>query len=137
MNYMSVIRRALREDASIRDYLGPDQNGEIKVYNSLAVKNVQAPYIVVHTTPISDVQSAYGDAEIIEVFNLQFSCWGRQSNEAWQVWGMLHDAWRYADLAFDPYEVLHVRRVSSPQELPDSNTQWRQVVVLYEIALAR
>jgi hypothetical protein len=136
-NQIDAIRRALRHDAIIRDIIGIDENGEIKVYVSVGKPDVVAPYIVLNTIPVNGISGVYGDEYAIEVIPLQISNWGRDPNEAWQLADIVDDAFIHADFEFEPYTHMRTVRTTNAQELPDRDTNLTQVVVQYEVAISR
>lgn len=138
INFIKPIRHALRGDPIVQAVVGNDDDGETKVYASVAKKDVKAPYIVIQIPQIGGGPiPVYGDGEVLEGFRVVLTSWGRTADEAWQVADVADDALKRGDYSYEPYELIQLMRVSSPQELPDRDTPLRQVIVQYQLALGR
>jgi hypothetical protein len=137
IDLMGAIRRALRDDPLIKAVVGQDADTEVKVYSSVGKPDVQAPYIVFGLIPGPGPIGTYGRPDAWEPFTIQTTSWGRTPQEAWSVADILDDAIVSADYVFEPGYLARVARVSTPEELPDRDTNLRQVVVQYEFKVGR
>jgi hypothetical protein len=133
----AMFRQALRHDPVLQTTLGYDADGEYKVYASLGKQNMSAPYLVFDIVPLNDILAVIGDGEAIEAVPVTLKSWGRQPREAWHVASYADDAIKQADFVATPWEVISVRRTSTPFQLDDPDTNLIQVVVQYEVILAR
>ncbi len=137
MDLTSPIRRGLRGDIVLLEVLGKDADNEVKVYDDPAKSDVSPPYATFAVMSTNQQVGVYGDDYVIEPFPLLLKAWGRDPREAWSIAEFLEDALFKADFAYDPYEVIRIRRVSTPEQLPDRDTDMTQVVMTYDVILAR
>jgi hypothetical protein len=63
--------------------------------------------------------------------------WAKTSKEAWQLASFANDALILASFEMEPYQAVSIRRSSTPGELPDRDTNLKQVVVIYDLILAK
>ena len=131
------IRRGLREDAILSAVLGTDSDDEVKVYWALAKQNVEAPFVVCSVAPSIGPDGTYGDPFAWENFRVQATAWGRSSLEAWQLAGFVEEAMMITPFDFSPLSLARVARDGTPQELPDRDTSWRQVLAFYQFQVGR
>lgn len=136
-NLVQPIRHALRADPILEAMVGQDAQGEVKVYTPIGKSNIVAPYIAFVMVPVAGPVSVYGDDEVMEPFQVAFTSWGRDSNEAWAVADVMDDAIKRGDYDYAPYELIQVLRISTPDEMPDRDTDMRQVMVRYQFVLGR
>lgn len=137
LNLMDVIRRALRADPILQAAVGEDSDGEYKIYTTLGKTGVTPPYVVLQLVPDVGPSPLYGEAEGLESFGIMATSWAENPTEAWQLADFVDDAIERADFDFTPHDLMLVRRDQSPQELPDRDTNWRQVVVPYRFLIGR
>lgn len=137
MNYIRPIRHALRADPILEAVVGRDANDEVKVYTPLAKTNVTAPYVTFSMVPVAGPVSVYGDDEVLEPFQIAVTGWGRDSMEAWSIADVVDDAIKAGDYSYEPYELIQILRISTPEEMPDRDTDLRQVMVRYQFVLGR
>jgi hypothetical protein len=117
--------------------VGRDKDDEVKVYVTLAKANVTAPYLTFAIVPIGGPTAVYGDTEVLEDFEVAVASWGRDSLEAWNIADVADDALKRGDYSFEPYELIGINRTTTPHELPDRDTDLRQVVVRYRFMIGR
>jgi hypothetical protein len=131
------IRRVVRNDPLVFSLIGADADEEVKVYQGIAKSNVEAPFIVMNVVPGDIPVPAYGEDYAIEVLTIQFTAWGRNSKEAWQLAEAIQEA--VADGQYDAglWDFMKGRRVIFPQELPDRDTALVQVPASYEFAFSK
>jgi hypothetical protein len=138
-NVVKELRRALRLETLVQTQVGVDQNGEYKVYEGLAPSDTDAPYISIFQQPGGDLIATYGQHEGMLRIALQFTCWGHNSTQAWEVWDALFESMDHVEpqLNFEPWTLVHLLPSTVPQEIPDADTDWRQVVTRYQLAYAK
>jgi hypothetical protein len=131
--------RVLRADTKVETMLGTDADGVVKVYQSVVREDTNAPYILVGLMPQpqASVRSAYGDPEAVQVWRFAVSCWARNSQEAWDLAEIAHEAVHAGDFVSDPYDTMDVLLRGTPMELPDRDTNLRQVLLTYELITGR
>jgi hypothetical protein len=127
----------MRSDPILAAIVGEDQDHEVKVYTPLAKSNAEAPYVTFALPGISDVIPVYGDTEALESFEIAVTSWARTGNEVWQVADAADDALKSADYSWEPSYTLYMRRISTPVELRDRDTNLHYLVVRYEFAIGR
>lgn len=141
---MNEVRRAVEYiyemDPLIEAYVGRDSDGEVKFYNLVAKSNVEPPFAVwqIIDGPISE--GHFGDLHAIEPVDVQVTCWGRNANEAWALFGTaINPAFEDAqvDVELTPYKLMHVRRVGGPNENMEPETRWVSVPSVYRFAIGR
>jgi hypothetical protein len=137
IDLVSPLRRAIRHDPIVDSVVGRDQDGEVKVYATLAKQDVTAPYATLAIVPTEGPTGVYGDDYVWENFDVQVSSWGNDQRTAWQVADVMDDAMLRADYELEPYTLAKIMRSSTAQELTDRDTNMRQVIVLYTIKLGR
>lgn len=133
------MQRVLRDDTLVQTKVGTDADGVVKVYQSQAREDTNAPYIIVGIVPSpgSSVVAAYGDPVAVEVWRFGVSCWARNSQEAWELAEIANEAVNAGDFEAEPYTSAGVFLRGTPQELPDRDTNLRQVLMIYEMITGR
>jgi hypothetical protein len=141
---MKIVKDALthilRTDPIVQAYVGRDSRDQPRVYEDYAPKDELAPYVVWHlmaggTPP----EGTYGDDECIENVLVQVASWGRNYDEAWSIYGIVHDALRGGNwnAMLAPYELMLIKRMGDQFTVPDADTNWVQVPVTYRLSLGR
>lgn len=130
-------RRILRDDPIVITVIGKDVDDEVKVYDTVAKTNVKAPFITVTLVPGATAVEVYGDDEVGHSLVYQVSSWGRNRVEAWEVAEAADQALKLGDWTVDPYTMQRLHRQGQPSVLGDRDTNWLQVIAIYDVFLAR
>lgn len=138
-NQALAMKRVLSADPGIITKVGFDADNSVKVYQTLARENTKVPYIIIGIIPSGpqSIQPVYGDAQVMQVWRYAVSCWARNSQEAWELAEIAHDATEAGDFIVEPYTFAHLRMLSVPAEHPDRDTPYRQVLITYELMVGR
>lgn len=137
INMRQAVRRGLREDGALTEVLGMDADGEPKIYTFPLKPNVEKPYIAVHLIPVPGVDAVYGDSEVMERFIIQLSVWAESDTAAWSIAPIADDAMKALTLEVTPYEHNFTQRYANVETLPDMDTSLWQVVMRYDVRIAR
>lgn len=135
-SFVDSLRHLLRADPEIVARVGTDDDDEIKVYQGVGKTDVDAPYIVFGIIDGTSVPT-FGQDHTVQEVNFQVTAWGRTSSEAWNLAEVIDDALEVGDWDVVPYEPISLRRIQFPQELPDRDTQLRQVPIQYRFVMAK
>lgn len=133
---IQTFRRALQRYTPLKEELGVDEDGEVKVYNLIAKSKSSPPYIVTNYPPGSGIEGAYGEDIVIENMGIQVTSWATELERALKVADMADDAILDSDFNVSPFEVKSLRRISNPLPMVDTDAQLVGVVVRYEAMLA-
>lgn len=137
INIRQAVRRGLREDGALTEVLGMDADGEQKVYTRPTKPNVTVPYVVVDLIPVPGVDGVYGDDEVLERFLIQLSVWADSDTAAWTIAPILDEAMKNLRLEVTPYEHNFTQRYQSAETLAELNSNLWQVVMRYDVRIAR
>lgn len=138
--FPEVIRRVMRRNLGVKQFVGEDKDGEIKVYNGVVKSGVKPPYVFMNIIPNAIAPtSLYGEKYGIISFSVQVTSWAQTSKQVWELAGLVHEAiesneYQYEDTV--PYQLMIQKLTSWPQELPDRDTNLRQVVAVYDFAFS-
>lgn len=139
---LATFEEVLRLDPIVVAFVGRDSFGKTKIARSLAPKGSDwtAPYLTYQRVPGSAPRGTYADKRAIEATQVQLTNWGRNSDEAWDLFTVTQEALDQRDVwdvALTPYRLFHIIRLGDEQELPDEDTDQVQVPVTYSVQIAR
>jgi hypothetical protein len=137
---VSAVRDILRSDPTIIALVGQDQNSITKVYRVGRVPpGTEAPYIVYQRISGVRPEGTYLDYRSIEIPEVQITAWGRNGDEAWDIFNAIQEALEIGDwnASLTPYSLLRMIRTGDELELPDQDTGLVQVPSTYSVAVTR
>jgi hypothetical protein len=136
---LDAIKTLLEDDPVLGALVGYDEFGQRKIYISAANSGVEPMFLVIQTVPGVQPQGTYADPYAIENLEFSVTSWGETGTDAWQLAETADDAFLSNTLDPDltPRQLMILRRSAFPQELPDRDTSWRQVVALYRMSAGR
>lgn len=137
INVRKAVRQGLREDGALTTVLGMDGDGESKVYTRPTKPNVKPPYLIVDNIPVPGVEGVYGDEEVMERFLIQLSVWATSEDDAWDIVPLADEAMKHLNMQVLPYEHNFTQRYQNVQSLSDRDTNLWQVVMRYDVRIAR
>jgi len=136
-DFRHAIRGALVDDPMVLAVVGLDRFGNMKVYEGKGLKDEDPPYIVWQMIPGEVPQGTYGDVDSIQEKNFQVTAWGRDNEEAWQLWYIIEQALKDTEFVTDPWNVIFLRKMGDEASLPDQGTNWFQVPGTWRASLVR
>jgi hypothetical protein len=141
---MKVINEAvdylIEHDVILQSYVGRDENNDHKVYPMVAPQGTEPPWVVWQIIPGGSSEGHYGDLSAFEYPDVQFRAWGRNRNEAWDLFTafdntLINDP--DIDIELTPYKQINIRRLSAPGEDYEMETHLFSVQATYRFAVAR
>jgi hypothetical protein len=136
IDHVTPMRRALRKYYPLVQVVGFDDHNEAKIYNDPAPE-ARAPYVTVHFLPNNRIINVFGDDQAVQPLTVVLKAWGRTERDAWALAEQVEEALYHTDYEYDPYEVIRIIRAETPEQLPDRDTNLTQVVMTYDMILAR
>jgi len=131
----------LRADEVLNGILGLDEFGFPKIYGSATDRPAptEPPFVYYQVIPGREPAGIYQDIEALGGADVQVTSWGRTSDEVWRINQFVYDAIRAGDweTRLLPLHFMRVKRSQSPGELPDRDTNWRQVPDLWRVDTSR
>jgi hypothetical protein len=117
----------------------PEGNAQPKIYEMLAPKMTQAPFVVFARVPGDLPEGTYADRQAIQSVPVQMTSWGRDAEEAWTIAQAVDDAVNLGDWNawLFPFERFSIIRSGDELALSDEDTAWIQVPATYHIKIAR
>lgn len=140
MNEVRIaIESLLSGDPIVQALVGLDQWGFVKVYESMALQNTEAPYVTWQIIPGLPPTGDFGDAESMMDIDFQVTGWGENQDEAWQLYGATVDALKadWTAQVLPPWEMIRLARVATPGVLPDETTRWWQVPTTWRVSVSK
>lgn len=129
----------LTNDVIVQALVGRDEQGFIKVYETLAPQNEEAPFVVWQIIPGLPPTGDFADAESMVDVDVQITPWGQDQNSIWQLHAAIADALRGSDWSqlLIPWEMIRLSRVGTPGPLPDETTRWWQLPNTWRVSVSR
>lgn len=138
-NQALAMKRMLSMDPALIAKIGFDADNSPKVYQTTVREDTKVPYVLIGIVPSGpdSVRPVYGDPQVLQIWRYAVSCWARNSQEAWDLADIVHDATEAGDFIVEPYGHMQLQMMGIPTELSDRDTPYRQVLILYELMVGR
>jgi len=134
-NLLLEPRRALQRWTPLRELVGIGD--DYKVFDLVAPPHAEPPYIVIQFPPNNTIAGVYGDSAVMEALFVQLTAWAPEYKQALQLADLSDDAMLASEMDAGVYEVISVRRATSPLPMWDPEAKLYGVVVRYELVRAR
>jgi hypothetical protein len=126
-----AIGNVLRADSALISIMGLDTLGFPRIYGSPTErpKETQPPFVYYQIIPGREPLGTYRNNEELDGADFQVTAWGRTTDEVWRIQDLLLTTIRGGDWAtyLIPLVFMRLKRQESPGELPDRDTNWRQI----------
>jgi hypothetical protein len=136
-----AIESVLNQNEILRMLVGVDSNGFIKIYSSVTARppEERPPFVSFQIIPGILPTGTYEVPEGLVSVDFQATAWGRVSREAWQVAEEVENAVNRGDWTtyLIPHSFMQVRSLETPGELPDQDTNWRQIPRRWRVQFER
>jgi hypothetical protein len=126
-----AIESVLNQNAILKMLVGVDANGFVKIYSSVSSRPAgeKPPFVTFQVIPGILPTGTYQSPEGLVSLDFQVTSWGRVSREAWQIHNEVQTAIEDGDWAtyLIPEVFMQCRSLEFPGEIPDQDTNWRQI----------